>query len=236
MLSSNDFFKFLEGFPCPSLFQEQLEGYVDLHFVWDILKRIQSGYVGKMVKPKIRGIVEEGAILKGEDIYIGSQTRVMAGAMIIGPAIIGNNVQIRHGAFIRGHVIAGDGAIIGHASEICRSVLMPDAKAPHFNYVGDSILGSHVNLGAGTKLSNLKNDGTEVKMKAAGTLFATELRKFGAILGDGCLLGCNAVTNPGTVLGPGCRVYPNTTVSGYQPPATIMKLRQQMETSRIEER
>lgn len=234
MLTSSDFFKSLEGFPVPALFETKLKGFIDLVYVWDILKRIQSGFTAKVVAPKIKGIVEEGAILKGEDIYIGSNSRVMFGAMIVGPAIIGDNVEIRHGAFIRGNVIIGDGCVIGHATEVNRSVLLPGAKAPHFNYVGDSILGSGVNLGAGTKLSNLKNDGTEVKVNSSGIMYSTGIRKFGAILGDGCLLGCNSVTNPGSVLAPNCRVYPNANVSGYFAPSTIIKLRQVIETARIE--
>ncbi|HEY9070366.1 MAG TPA: glucose-1-phosphate thymidylyltransferase [Candidatus Ozemobacteraceae bacterium] len=232
MLTFADFFKNLEGFPCPELFQQHLEGFEDLVYVWDVLKRIQQGFVAKRVQPQVLGIVEDGAWLRGEDIYIGKNTKIQAGAMIIGPAIIGNNVEIRHGAYIRGHVIIGDDAVVGHASELGRSILLAHAKAPHFNYVGDSILGCHVNLGAGTKLSNLKNDGTEVKVLAAGSFCKTGMRKFGAILGDGCMLGCNSVTNPGTVLGPGCRVYPNATVSGYSAPATIVKLRQNIATSR----
>ena len=104
--------------------------------------------------------------------------------------------------------------MVGHASEVKHSVLLPGAKAPHFNYVGDSVLGPDVNLGAGVKLSNLRNDGGEVHTRVDGERFATGLRKFGAILGEGCQLGCNAVTNPGVVLGPRCMVMPNTTVTG----------------------
>ncbi|HNV71974.1 MAG TPA: glucose-1-phosphate thymidylyltransferase, partial [Candidatus Ozemobacteraceae bacterium] len=142
--------------------------------------------------------------------------------------------EIRHGAYIRGHVIIGPGCIVGHCSEINRSLMLPEAKAPHFNYVGDAILGSRVNLGAGTKISNLKNDGTPVKVSVGGTIYNTGLRKFGAILGDGCMLGCNSVTNPGTVMAPNGRAYPNATISGYHPPGTIVKLRQQLETVLVE--
>jgi len=232
MFNFSDYFKMLEGFLFPELFETKLKGFEDIIYVWDILKRIQKGFIAGKVKPQILGVVEEGAILKGEDIFIGRGSRVQAGAMIIGPTIIGANVEIRHGAFIRGHVLVGDGAIIGHASEIIRSVFLPGAKAPHFNYVGDSILGTKVNLGAGTKLSNLKNDAGEVNVNASGIVYKSALKKFGAILGDGCMLGCNSVTNPGTVMGPGCRVYPNATVSGYHAPATIVKLRQTLETVR----
>ncbi|RCK78372.1 MAG: Glucosamine-1-phosphate N-acetyltransferase [Candidatus Ozemobacter sibiricus] len=234
MFERTDFFKNLDGFPFPELFDKSLKGFDDLTFIWDVIKRIQAGFIAQRVKPQILGVVEEGAILKGEDIFIGRNSRVQAGAMIIGPTILGANVEVRHGAYIRGHVIAGDGAVIGHASEVIRSVLLPGAKAPHFNYVGDSILGARVNLGAGTKLSNLKNDGSEVKVHAAGTSYKTGLKKFGAILGDGCMLGCNTVTNPGTLMGPNCRVYPNATVTGYYVASTIVKLVQELKTARVE--
>jgi UDP-N-acetylglucosamine diphosphorylase / glucose-1-phosphate thymidylyltransferase / UDP-N-acetylgalactosamine diphosphorylase / glucosamine-1-phosphate N-acetyltransferase / galactosamine-1-phosphate N-acetyltransferase len=233
MIRWQDLFGSLEGFPFPELFEEKLAGFDDLSQIWDVLRRIQKGFVAQRVKPQIRGVVEEGAILKGEDIYIGQNSRIMPGAMVIGPTIIGNNVEVRHGAFVRGHVIVGDSAVIGHATEVIRSVLLPEAKAPHFNYVGDSILGRHVNLGAGTKLSNLKNDGSEIKLRVGDSTQSTGLRKFGAILGDSCLLGCNSVTNPGTIMGTDCRVYANATVGGVYESKTIVKLRQNIEVSHI---
>jgi len=234
MFDFSDFFKSFEGFPFPELFDKHLKGHYDLTFIWDAIRRIHNGFVAQRVKPQILGIVEDGAILKGEDIYIGRNSRVQSGAMIVGPTILGNNVEVRHGAYIRGNVIAGDGAVIGHASEVIRSILLAGAKAPHFNYVGDSILGSKVNLGAGTKLSNLKNDESEIKVHADGTVYNTGVKKFGAVLGDGCMLGCNSVTNPGTLMGPNCRVYPNAVVSGYFPPNTIVKLVQELKTAQIE--
>jgi len=103
---------------------------------------------------------------------------------------------------------------VGHATEVKHSVLLPGAKAPHFNYVGDSILGKDVNLGAGTKLSNLRNDGGEVHLRVGGERVASGLRKFGALLGEGAALGCNSVTNPGVVLGCNSVVWPNVTVTG----------------------
>jgi len=229
-----DFFSSIEGFPCPELFAEKLEGFDNLCEIWDILKRIQAGFVGRVLKPRIQGIIEEGAIIKGEDIFIGRNSRVAAGAMIMEPTIIGNNVEVRHGAFIRGNVILGDGAVVGHATEVVRSVFLPGAKAPHFNYVGDSILGTGVNLGAGTKLSNLKNDGTQVKVLRDGKKEKSGLRKFGAIIGDNCLLGCNSVTNPGTVFCKNCRVYPNATVAGFYKAGSICKLRQSLEVGVVE--
>ena len=226
MLKFKDFFAQIENFPCPELFEEKLEGFDDLVFAWDILKRIQKGFVKGVVKPGIHGEVKEGAIIEGDDIYIGKGSVIHPGALVCGPTIIGENVEIRHCAYVRGNVIIGDGAVVGHCSETVRSVFLPGAKAPHFNYVGDSVLGTDVNLGAGTKLSNLKNDGTNIITKWKNERKETGIRKFGAILGDGCQLGCNSVTNPGTVMEPGCRVYPCAMVHGYMDKNTIFKLRQ----------
>ncbi|MFZ5949158.1 MAG: DapH/DapD/GlmU-related protein [Candidatus Rifleibacteriota bacterium] len=228
MLDLEKFFSRIAEFPCPELFAKELEGFVTLENIWDILKRIQKGFVGPRVKPEILGKVEPGAILEGNDIYIGKGSVVQAGALISGPTIIGENVEIRHCAYVRGNVIIGNDAVVGHCTEIVRSVMLPGAKAPHFNYVGDSILGTGVNLGAGTKLSNLKNDGSNVKTKIDELVIDTGVRKFGAILGDNCLLGCNSVTNPGTILGSNCRVYPCAVVNGYHPAGSIIKLRQNL--------
>lgn len=233
MLDIKDFFGRLNEFCCPELFDIELEGFEKLENIWDVLKRIQKGFTASRLKPGIHGVVEEGAFIKGSDIYIGKGSIVEAGAMVCGPAIIGENVEIRHGAFVRGNVIIGNGAVIGHCSEVVRSVFMPGAKAPHFNYVGDSILGTHVNLGAGTKISNLKNDGSNVKTKIGEFVIDTGIRKFGAILGDNCQLGCNSVTNPGTIMEPNCKVYPCASIQGYFTQNSIIKLRQNIETAII---
>lgn len=231
MLDIENFFSRICDFPFPELFQKELEGHVTIENIWDILKRIQKGFVAQRVKHEILGTVEPGAILQGNDIFIGKGSHVQAGALVCGPTIIGENVEIRHCAFVRGNVIIGNDAVVGHCSEIVRSVMLPGAKAPHFNYVGDSILGTGVNLGAGTKLSNLKNDGSNVKTRIEEHVVDTGVRKFGAILGDNCLLGCNSVTNPGTILGPDCRVYPCAVVNGYHQAGTIIKLRQNLATA-----
>ena len=147
-------------------------------------------------------------------IFIDPTAVIESGAHIIGPCYIGANVQIRHAAYIRENSWICRDAVVGHCSEVKHSILLPGAKAPHFNYVGDSILGRSVNLGAGVKLSNLRNDGGEVFTRWNGERLGTGLRKFGAILGEGCQLGCNSVTNPGVVLGPNSMVSPNSTISG----------------------
>lgn len=148
------------------------------------------------------------------------QVMIESGAVIepsthfIGPCFVGKDAIIRHGAYIRENAWICSSALVGHCSEVKHSILLPQSKAPHFNYVGDSILGKSVNLGAGVKLSNLRNDGTEVYLRVSESRVGSGLRKFGAILGEGCQLGCNAVTNPGTVLGINSVVWPNVTVTG----------------------
>jgi len=159
-----------------------------------------------------------GVTVIGEDVIIEPTAIVESGAYLIGPCYIGPRATVRHGAYVRQYSWICADAVVGHATEIKHSVLLPGAKAPHFNYVGDSILGAGVNLGAGTKLSNLRNDGKEVHVRLNGQRSGSGLRKFGAILGEGCALGCNSVTNPGVVLG-FCHTFrPNVTVTGIHGP------------------
>jgi len=211
------------------IFSEKLKGFSDIRYVWDVLKRVNEGYIDEILEPGIKGNVEDDAFV-GNDVFIGEGSVVEAGAYVKGPTIIGKNCEIRHGAYIRGHVLLGDNSVVGHSTEVVRSVFLPGAKAPHFSYVGDSILGSGVNLGAGTKLSNLKNIKSEIVLNYEGKEYKTGLRKFGAILGDGCQTGCNAVLNPGTIMGPDCIVYANASVRGIYPARKIIKLRQTTET------
>ncbi len=154
-------------------------------------------------------------------VIIENGAKIEPGVHFVGPCYVGKNAQIRHGAYIREYSWICSDSVVGHCTEVKHSILLPGAKAPHFNYVGDSILGKDVNLGAGVKLSNLRNDATEVYLRIDGTRVASGLRKFGAVLGEGCQLGCNAVTNPGTVLGLDNVVWPNITVTGIHPSNTI---------------
>ena len=150
-------------------------------------------------------------------VIVEQNARIEPGSHFIGPCYIGPNAEIRHAAYVRQFSWVCANAVVGHASETKHSVLLPGAKAPHFNYVGDSILGSGVNLGAGTKISNLRNDGGEVHLRIDGQRIGSGLRKFGAVLGERCQLGCNSVSNPGVVLGCDSQVHPNTTVTGVFP-------------------
>ena len=150
-------------------------------------------------------------------ISIGEGTVVEPGAFIQGPCIIGKNCVIRHGAYIRGGVIVGDSCVIGHSTEVKHSVFFNHASAAHFNYVGDTILGSGANLGAGVKCANLRLDHLPIHVVVHGEKVNTGLKKLGAIIGDGAQVGCNCVINPGTVLGKNSFCFPCLNVYGFIP-------------------
>jgi acetyltransferase-like isoleucine patch superfamily enzyme len=169
-------------------------------------------------------VLYAGSILWDEQIYLGPGSVVEPGALIQGPTVIGAQTEVRQGAYVRGNCIIGDRCVVGHTTEIKGSVMLNDAKAGHFAYIGDSILGNATNLGAGTKLANLKIKPGTIRVKTGADWLDTGLRKFGAVLGDHVEIGCNAVTNPGTLLGKGCRVFPVTSVpSGYHEPESIVR-------------
>ena len=188
---------------------------------WEVLARLGE-WIQKNIRPGIRGEVEPGAFLKG-DVEVCEGAVVEAGAYVKGPAIIGPGTEVRHGAYIRGNVLTGRDCVVGHTTECKNALFLDEAKAGHFAYVGDSILGKDVNLGAGTKLANLKvvTGGVSV-MGPDGRAITTGLRKLGAILGDGVEIGCNAVTSPGTVVGKGCLIYPLASVRGTIAPGSVV--------------
>lgn len=170
-------------------------------------------------------LVMAGAVIVSDLVDIGPGVLVESGAYIDGPTIIGANTAIRQGAYIRGSVLTGQGCVVGHATEAKNAVMLDEAKAGHFAYIGDSILGRQVNLGAGTKLANFKVSPTPIRFRARnGGQLALKRRKLGAIIGDQCSLGCNSVTNPGAILSPKCLVSPNFAVPpGYHAPETYFK-------------
>jgi NDP-sugar pyrophosphorylase family protein len=190
-------------------------------FAWEALKKIE-GYLAVNLKPELRNRCEGRAFI-GEQVFIGEGTVVEDGAMIKGPAIIGRNCQIRHNAYLRENVIIGDDCVVGNSTEIKNSLLFNHAVAPHYNYVGDSILGHKTHLGAGVKISNYKLFPGNIEVEMDGVPFDTGLRKFGALLGDGVEIGCNAVLNPGSIVGPGAVIYPNVFWRGILPANTIAK-------------
>jgi len=168
-------------------------------------------------------VVMPGAYLSDSAIAIGAGTVVEPGAFIKGPVIIGKNTEIRQGAYIRGDCIIGNGCVVGHTTEMKGSIMLNGAKAGHFAYIGDSILGNNVNLGAGTKLANLKVIPGNIVITADKKRYNTGRRKLGAILGDETETGCNSVTSPGTLMGPHSIVYPCVCVpGGFYPKRTII--------------
>ncbi|MFZ2444884.1 MAG: hypothetical protein WAW37_00865 [Syntrophobacteraceae bacterium] len=165
-----------------------------------------------------------GSVLWDDAVFIGPGAVLEPGALVKGPTIIGARTEVRQGAYVRGRCIIGDSCVVGHTTEMKSSVMLNGAKAGHFAYIGDSILGGESNLGAGTKLANLKIKESTVRVIVAGMPVDTGLRKFGAILGDRVEIGCNAVTNPGTILGKHCLVYPVTSVRpGYYAPDSVVR-------------
>lgn len=157
-------------------------------------------------------VLYAGCVFMDAAVQLGKGTLVEPGALIKGPTIIGNGTEVRQGAYIRGTTLVGDRCVVGHTTEVKGSIFLNGAKAGHFAYVGDSILGNDVNLGAGTKLANLKIKGNTIRIWREGGALDTGRRKLGAIIGDGTEIGCNAVTNPGTILGKRCLVFPLASV------------------------
>lgn len=182
--------------------------------VWDALEELVP-YLNGQKLGNIEGDVAAGAYLvRRELISLGRGSRVEPGAYIEGPCLIGPECVVRHGAYIRGGVVTGARCIIGHDTEIKHSILLNEVAAAHFNYVGDSILGNQVNLGAGAKCANVRLDRRNVKLLYMGKRVQTPFSKLGAIVGDGAQIGCNAVLNPGTLMGKGAICFPCVNVGG----------------------
>lgn len=192
-------------------------------FVWQALKSLEEYMSGKALG-KIEVTIPSTAYLENaSQISIGHDSIVEPGAYIKGPCFLGKNCVVRHGAYIRGFVLAGDGCVIGHDTEIKNSILLKDVHAAHFAYIGDSILGSGVNLGAGVKCANYRLDEKEVPVFYEGKKMETGLRKLGAIIGDRSQIGCNSVLNPGTLLGKNTLCHPLTSVHGFIPANSVLK-------------
>lgn len=162
---------------------------------------------------------------KGEDIYIAKSSRVAETASITGPCIIDEDAEIRHCAFIRGNAIVGKGAVVGNSTELKNVILFDKVQVPHYNYVGDSILGYRSHMGAASITSNVKSDKTLVTVKDGGQVIETGLKKFGAMLGDFVEVGCGSVLNPGTIIGKNSNIYPLSSVRGVVAENSIYKNR-----------
>lgn len=187
-------------------------------YPWEVLPKIKEFIVklGNTLDPEI---YEK----RGEDIWVAKSAKVAPSAYLGGPLIICENAEIRHCAFIRGSAIVGAGAVVGNSTELKNAVLFDGVQVPHYNYVGDSILGYKAHTGAGAITSNLKSDKKLVTVMCDGQKVETGVKKFGAMLGDFADIGCNSVLNPGTVVGRGTRVYPLSMVRGYVPERSIYK-------------
>ncbi|MGD9897334.1 MAG: UDP-N-acetylglucosamine diphosphorylase [Candidatus Methylacidiphilaceae bacterium] len=195
--------------------------FLQVSWVWEALTRI-GPYLADRLEPAILGEVSAQATV-GPRVRIGKGSVVDAGAVVLGPAWIGEHCSIRPGAFVRQNVIVGDRCVLGNSCEFKNALLLNGAQVPHFNYVGDSILGAHTHLGAGAILSNLRLRGDEVRVRFGEEVFSTGLRKFGAVLGDQAQVGCNAVLNPGSILGRKSLVHPGVAWSGYLPEGAVAK-------------
>lgn len=192
-------------------------------YPWEVLPKIKEFIVklGNTLDPEI---YEK----RGEDIWVAKSAKVAPSAYLGGPIIICENAEIRHCAFIRGSAIVGAGAVVGNSTELKNAVLFDGVQVPHYNYVGDSILGYKAHTGAGAITSNLKSDKKLVTVMCDGEKVETGVKKFGAMLGDFADIGCNSVLNPGTVVGRGTRVYPLSMVRGYVPEHSIYKNRNEV--------
>ena len=187
-------------------------------YPWEVLSKIKDEIL------RIGNSLSEDEYMKvGEDVWIAKSAKVSSTASITGPAIIGKEAEIRHCAFIRGNAIVGEGAVVGNSTELKNVILFNKVQVPHYNYVGDSILGYKAHMGAGAITSNVKSDKTLVTVKAGEEKLETGLKKFGAILGDNVEVGCNSVLNPGTVVGRNSNIYPLSMVRGYVKEGSIYK-------------
>lgn len=206
--------KTIELFDCQIDYLKPL--FLKNEYPWLMLSQIKE-YINKLFDEKIADftMIEDG-------IYIGKNVKIHPSATIIAPAIIGHNCEIRPGAYLRGNVITGPNCVIGNSSELKNCILLNHVQVPHYNYVGDSILGNYAHMGASSICSNLKADGQKVVIHGDKE-YQTNLRKIGGILGDKADIGCGCVLNPGTIVGKNTSVYPLTSLRGVYPENCIVK-------------
>lgn len=191
--------------------------FKDTDYPWEVLPKI-GNYIKELGKTLPKEIYEQ----RGEDIWVAKNATVFPTAFLNGPLIIDEEAEIRHCAFIRGNAIVGKKAVVGNSTELKNVILFNEVQVPHYNYVGDSILGYKAHMGAGSITSNVKSDKTLVKVNGRESM-ETGLKKFGAVLGDKVEVGCNSVLNPGTVVGANSNIYPVSSVRGVIPSDSIYK-------------
>lgn len=208
---------------CDSLFTTEgssvaLDYILAYDYPWDVLPNIKRIIldIGESLDPEL---YEK----RDEDIWVARSAKISPTASILGPTIIMEDAEIRQCAFIRGSALVGRGAVVGNSTELKNCILFDKVQVPHFNYIGDSILGYRAHTGAGAVTSNVKSDKTLVTVNIDGERVETGLKKFGAILGDNVEVGCNSVLNPGTVIGKNTNIYPLSSVRGYIPEDSIFK-------------
>lgn len=187
-------------------------------YPWEVLPKI-----GAFIVALGNRLPEERYEKRGDNVWIARSANVYPSACINGPAIIDEEAEVRHCAFIRGNAIVGKGAVVGNSTELKNVILFNKVQVPHYNYVGDSILGYKAHMGAGSITSNVKSDKTLVVVRAGEDRLETGLKKFGAMVGDHVEVGCNSVLNPGTVIGKETNIYPTSMVRGFIPAGTIYK-------------
>lgn len=187
-------------------------------YPWEALPKISA-----FIKELGETLPEDEYEKKGEDVWIAKSAKVFPSAYIHGPAIIGKDAEVRHCAFIRGNTIVGEGAVVGNSTELKNVILFNKVQVPHYNYVGDSILGYKAHMGAGSITSNVKSDKKLVVVKTPEENIETGIKKFGAMLGDEVEVGCGTVLNPGSVVGARSNIYPLSSVRGFVPAGSIYK-------------
>lgn len=192
--------------------------FTEAEYPWEVLPRIHD-FILELGKRLPEEIYEK----RGEDIWVAKSAKVAPTACLNGPLIIDEEAEVRHCAFVRGNAIVGKGAVVGNSTELKNVVLFNKVQVPHYNYVGDSILGFKSHMGAGSITSNVKSDKTLVVVKNGEEKIETGLKKMGAMLGDHVEVGCNSVLNPGTVIGRNSNVYPTSCVRGVIPAGHIFK-------------
>lgn len=187
-------------------------------YPWEVLPKISQ-----FILDLGASLPEEDYTKVGEDVWIAKSAKVFDSAYIHGPAIIGKKAEVRHCAFIRGNAIVGEGAVVGNSTELKNVILFNKVQVPHYNYVGDSILGYKAHMGAGSITSNVKSDKKLVVVKTPEGNIETGIKKFGAMVGDLVEVGCGSILNPGSVVGKNTNIYPLSSVRGYVPAGSIYK-------------
>lgn len=190
--------------------------FAECEYPWEMLPKIKE-YIKELIDSGLDGFVEIA-----KDVYAGENVSISPTATINGPAIIGAGTEIRPGAYIRGNIITGANCVLGNSSEFKNCILLDKVQTPHYNYIGDSILGNHSHMGAGAICSNLKADGKNIVIRGDEN-YETGLRKIGGILGDNADVGCGCVLNPGTIIGKNTSVYPLNSLRGVFPEGCIVK-------------